>query len=71
MEYFQRGKFNRFDAYMAGFCVWISPRQIILLARFLNKFDILDGLNPIERQAILDFKSQIDHEAEVKKKIYE
>ena len=56
---------------MAGFCVWISPRQIILLARFLNKFDILDGLNSIERQAILDFKSQIDHEAEVKKKIYE
>jgi len=69
MEYHKRGKNNPFDAYMAGMSVWITPRQIIILSDFLKDANI-DKLNEVEKDALLDFKSQIDYEAEIKRKKY-
>jgi len=69
MEYHKRGKNNPFDAYMAGMSVWVTPRQIIILSDFLKDVDI-DKLNEVEKDALLDFKSQIDYEAEIKRKNY-
>lgn len=69
MEYHKRGKNNPFDAYMAGMSVWVTPRQIIILSDFLKDINI-DKLNEVEKDALLDFKSQIDYEAEIKRKKY-
>lgn len=68
MKYFERGKNNPFDAHMAGFAPWITPRQIITLANMCEKYK--DELEGIELEAFLDFKLQIDHEAEIKRKKY-
>ena len=69
MSYFKRGKNNRFDAYMAGISIWLSPRQIILLSEILNNIS-LEERDDVSKEAILDFKLQIDHEAEIKKEKY-
>lgn len=68
MEYCKRGKVNQFDSYMAGFCPWITPRQILILEKLCEKFK--DELTGIDKEALLDFKEQIDHEAAIKKKKY-
>ena len=68
VSYASRGKNNPFDAYMAGFCLWMTPRQIIIVEKMCNKFiNCLDG---VEKEAFLDFKEQIEYEAEIKKKKY-
>jgi hypothetical protein len=69
MSYCTRGKYNSFDAYMAGFSPWITPRQILILATMCEKYEdeVSEG---IEKEAFLDFKSQIDAEAKIKKKKY-
>ena len=67
-EYHKKGKHNPFDAHMAGFSLWITPRQIITLANMCEKYK--DELEGIELEAFLDFKLQIDHEAEIKRKKY-
>lgn len=69
MEYCKRGKINPFDAYMAGFSPWITPRQILILERFCAKFES-ESMSDIDKEAFLDFKSQIDHEAAIKRKRY-
>lgn len=69
MEYFKRGKENPFDAYMKGICIWISPRQILIINKMCEFFKEMVGKG-VEEEAFLDFKSQIDHEAEIKKKKY-
>ena len=59
MKYSERGKNNPFDAYMAGFCPWITPRQILILADMCEKYKD-DVLKEIDKEAFLDFKTQID-----------
>lgn len=54
---------------MAGFCPWITPRQILILADMCEKYKD-DVLKEIDKEAFLDFKTQIDMEAKVKRKIY-
>lgn len=68
-SYSSRGKNNPFDAYMSGFCLWMTPRQIILIEKMCNKFSdcLEDG---VDKEAFLDFKEQIEYEAEIKKKKY-
>ena len=72
MKYSERGKRNSFDSYMNGLCLWITPRQIIILEKMCKFFkddpDITPGI--VDQQAFLDFKSQIEYEAEIKKKKY-
>ena len=69
MEYCKRGKSNPFDAYMAGICMWMTPRQILIIDKMCELFkDVVDV--GIEEEAFLDFKSQIEHEAAIKKKKY-
>jgi hypothetical protein len=67
MEYSKRGRANPFDAYMNGICLWITPRQILIIEKMCSKFIPEEG---IEKDAFLDFKEHIDHEAEIKKKRY-
>ena len=68
MKYSERGRINPFDAYMAGFAPWITPRQIIILEEMCNRYkDVLEG---IALEAFLEFKEQIDHEAIIKRKKY-
>lgn len=74
MGYSKRGKNNPFDAYVTGVCLWITPRQIIILDRM---FDFLQNCpepifieGSVEEEAFLDFKSQINREAKIKKKKY-
>lgn len=74
MEYSKRGKNNPFDAYMSGVCLWLTPRQILILDKIFkflencpDKF-LIDG--SVEQEAFLDFKTQIEHEAEIKKRKY-
>ena len=68
MKYSERGKFNSFDAYMAGFSPWITPRQILIIEKMCNKF--APTLSGIEKEAFMEFKEQIDHEAAIKRKRY-
>ena len=74
MGYSKRGKNNPFDAYMAGVCLWITPRQILILDRIFNSFgnstESFFTEGTVEEEAFLDFKSQIEYEAEIKKKKY-
>lgn len=51
---------------MLGVCLWITPRQILMLARFLPGCEPL----PHEEQAYAEFKEVIDYEAEIKRKKY-
>ena len=69
MSYGERGRHNPFDAYMAGVCLWMTPRQILTIHRMCERFkdEVEKG---VEEEAFLDFKSQIDHEAEIKKRKY-
>ena len=69
MSYSERGRHNPFDAYMAGVCLWMTPRQILVIHRMCERFkdEVEKG---VEEEAFLDFKSQIDHEAEIKKRKY-
>lgn len=67
--YSSRGKNNPFDAYMAGFCLWMTPRQILVIEKMCEKHkDIVE--KGVEEEAFLDFKSQIDYEAAIKRKKY-
>ena len=68
MKYSERCKINPFDAYMAGFAPWITPRQILILEEMCAEY--IKNLEGIELEAFLDFKLQIDHEAEIKRKKY-
>lgn len=72
MRYGERGKYNPFDAYMNGLCLWLTPRQIIVLEKMCKFFKDDPALTPgsADQQAFLDFKEQIDHEAEIKKRKY-
>ena len=54
---------------MAGFCPWITPRQILILADMCEKYKD-DVLKEMDKEAFLDFKTQIGMEAKVKRKIY-
>lgn len=38
MSYHERGRHDPFDAYMAGFCVWMSPRQILINEAALKQY---------------------------------
>lgn len=69
MSYHKRGKENPFDAYMAGFCIWLTPRQILIIDKMCELFkEAVDG--DIEKEAFLDFKEQFAHEAKIKRKKY-
>ena len=74
MGYVNRGKHNPFDSYMSGICLWVSPRQILILDRIFNFLKdcpepfFVEGT--VEEEAFLDFKTQIEHEAEIKKRKY-
>lgn len=68
MKYSERGKNNPFDAYMAGFAPWITPRQILILEEMCAEY--VAKLEGIELEAFLEFKEQIDHEAKIKRKKY-
>lgn len=67
MSYYHHGKINPFDAYMAGFNWWTSPRQTLILAEMFQQFTPAPG---IETEAFEDMKSQIEHEAKIKRKKY-
>lgn len=68
MKYSERGKINPFDAHTSGFALWITPRQILILAALCEKYaPTLDG---IHKEAFLEFKEQIDYEAKIKRKRY-
>lgn len=69
MKYHERGKHNPFDAYMAGLSIWLTPRQILILEEMCKMFEsvVEEG---IKKEAFEDFKSQIDYEAEIKRKKY-
>ena len=74
MSYHERGKNNPVDACMAGICVWVTPRQIIILDKafkFLQNYkEQIFSEGTVEEEAFLDFKDQIGYEAEIKKKKY-
>lgn len=69
VRYADRGKINPFDAYMAGCCIWYSPRQILILEKLLElgRSQIEDGL---ELEAYEDMLPLVKHEAEIKRKKY-
>jgi hypothetical protein len=67
MSYSKRGKHNPFDAYMAGFCIWLTPRQILILDKMCEQFLPEEG---VEKEAFTDFKEQIECEAAIKRKKY-
>lgn len=69
MKHSERGKINPFDAYMAGFALWITPRQILILEEMCAEY--VSKLEWIKKEAFLEFKEQIDHEAAIKKKRYQ
>ena len=67
MSYSERGRHNPFDAYMAGACIWFTPRQLILLG------DRLEGFTPegpVDAEAYRDMQEMVAHEAEIKRKKY-
>lgn len=68
-RYFERGKVNPFDAYMAGCSIWYSPRQIIILEKLLceAKSEMFDG---VDAEAYEDMLGLIKSEAEIKRKKY-
>ena len=67
MKYSERGRHNPYDAYIMGFCVWMSPRQIILVEDALRTYKPNPG---IEAAAHEDVWSQFRAEAEIKRKKY-
>lgn len=67
MPYHERGRHNPFDAYMEGFCVWMSPRQILINEAALKQYTPKPG---VEADAHEDLLSQFVHEAEIKRKKY-
>jgi len=69
MLYHERGRHNPFDAYMMGFCIWLSPRQILILEKMCKIFEGMPEKGP-EEEAFIDFKVQIEYEAEIKRKKY-
>lgn len=53
----------------AGFCPWMTPRQILILEELCKKYkDEME--DSIDKEAFLDFKEQIDTEVEIKRKIF-
>lgn len=69
MKYSERGKYNPFDAHMAGISIWITPRVILLLANMCDKY--IHELKNVDLEAFLDFKEQIDYEASIKRDKYQ
>lgn len=67
MKYHERGRHDPVDAYMAGFCIWISPRQILINEKALKAYTPEPG---VETEAYEDMLSQIEHEAEIKRLKY-
>ena len=72
MKYSEKGKRNPFDSYMNGLCIWLTPRQIIVIEKMCKFFKDEPTIAPgsVDQQAFLDFKEQIEHEAEIKKRKY-
>lgn len=69
MSYSKRGKHNPFDAYMAGFCIWLTPRQILIIDRMCELFKE-EVSDEIEKEAFIDFKEQFANEAKIKRRKY-
>ena len=69
MSYSKRGRHNPFDSYMNGLCLWMSPRQILVIEKICNHYEHIIE-DAIDKEAFLDFKEQIDHEASIKKQKY-
>ena len=71
-KYKDRINRNPIDSYINGLCLWLTPRQIIVLEKMCKFFKDDPTLTPgsADQQAFLDFKEQIDHEAEIKKRKY-
>lgn len=67
IKYSERGRHNPFDAYMAGFCMWMTPRQILLLDARLKGFVPDD---PVDAAAYADLRDSVGYEAEIKRKKY-
>ena len=67
MKYSERGKHNPFDAYMAGFSLWLTPRQILLLDSRLRGFVPADK---VDAEAYVDLQEMIGNEAAIKRKKY-
>lgn len=67
MSYAQRGRHNPYDAYMAGCCIWHSPRQLVLLEERLRDWEPGD---PADKEAVEDMRATIAHEAAIKRKRY-
>ena len=66
MRYSERGKINSFDAYMAGFAPWITPRQILILESICTK--AVEALDGVDKEALLDFNAMLRYEARIKRK---
>ena len=67
MSYGERGRHNPFDAYMAGCCIWHSPRQLVLLDERLRDWEPSD---PVDAEAVADMREMVAHEAEIKRRKY-
>jgi len=67
MKYVEYGKHDPCDAYMMGFCVWMSPRQVILVEDALEKYTPKPGIDAVAHK---DVWSQFRAEAEIKRKKY-
>jgi len=68
-KYSDRGRINPFDSYMAGCCMWHSPRQIMILEKLMVKgrSEISEG---VEMEACEDMLSLVKQEATIKRKKY-
>ena len=67
MKYSERGRHNPYDAYMAGCCIWHSPRQLVLLDERLKDWEPSD---PVDAEAVADMREIVAHEAEIKRRKY-
>ena len=60
-------KQETFDSYMAGFCMWFTPRQILLAVAQLEKSCPED---PKDSEAYKRMLEQLQAEAAIKRKKY-
>lgn len=66
-NYSERGRQNPFDAYMAGFSMWMSPRQILIVEEALKSYIPKEG---IYTEAYSDLLEMVSYEADIKRKKY-
>jgi hypothetical protein len=67
MSYGERGRHNPYDAYMAGCCIWHSPRQLVLLDERLKDWT---PSCPVDAEAVADMREMVAHEAAIKRRKY-